>query len=86
MISTEDIKNKEVINICDGNSLGYVYDVEINLEDGIIEGIIVPAEHSFFDFLSKGKDNLLIKWSEIKTIGEDVILVEVKNLFKEYNM
>lgn len=52
MMSTQDLRNKEVINIYDGKSLGYVYDIEINLEKGIIEGIIVPAQKSFFNFLA----------------------------------
>jgi sporulation protein YlmC with PRC-barrel domain len=44
MISTQDLRNKEVINIYDGKSLGYVYDIEVNLEKGIIEGLIVPEQ------------------------------------------
>lgn len=86
MISTEDIKNKEVINICDGCSLGYVYDIELNLQDGFIEGIIVPSQRSGFSLLPRGREDYLIRWQDIRTIGEDVILVEVKNLFKGYNM
>jgi YlmC/YmxH family sporulation protein len=50
MISTQELRNKEVINIYDGKSLGFVYDIEINLEKGIIEGIIVPAQRSFSVF------------------------------------
>ena len=41
MLSTEGIKNKEVINISDGRSLGYVGDIEVNLELGKIEGIVL---------------------------------------------
>ena len=43
MLSTDKLKNKEVINISDGRSLGFVSDIEVNLEKGAIEGIIIPA-------------------------------------------
>ena len=32
MISTDKLKNKEVINISDGRSLGFVYDIEVDLD------------------------------------------------------
>lgn len=80
MISTQDLRNKEVINIYDGKSLGYVYDIEVNLEKGLIEGIIVPAHRRFFSFFGKGEDDYVIKWKDIKRIGDDVILVDVAGL------
>lgn len=81
MISTQNIKNKEVINIYDGKSLGFVYDIELNLEKGIIEGIIVPAQRSFFNFFGRGDNDYVIKWKDIKRIGDDVILVDVAGIF-----
>ena len=81
MISTQDLKNKEVINIYDGKSLGYVYDIEVNLEKGMIEGIIVPAQRSFFNFFGRGENDYVIKWKDIKRIGDDVILVDVAGVF-----
>ena len=81
MISTQNLKNKEVINIYDGKSLGFVYDIEVNLEKGIIEGIIVPAQKSFFSFFSRGDNDYVIKWKDIKRIGDDVILVDVAGVF-----
>ena len=80
MISTQDLRNKEVINIYDGKSLGYVYDIEVNLEKGLIEGIIVPAQRRFFSFFGRGEDDYVIKWKDIKRIGDDVILVDVAGL------
>lgn len=80
MLSTEGIKNKEVINITDGKSLGYVGDIEVNLEEGRIEGIVLPADKGIFGFFSSGAEDIVIKWENIKTIGDDVILVEVYNM------
>jgi len=82
MISTQDLKNKEVINIYDGKSLGFVYDIEINLEKGVIEGIIVPAQKSFFSFFGLKDNDYVIKWKDIKRIGDDVILVDVAGILE----
>lgn len=76
MISTQDIKNKEVINIYDGKSLGFVEDIEVNLEKGTIEGIIVPEPRGFFSFFGRPGEQV-IRWRDIKRIGDDVILVDV---------
>ena len=76
MMSTYDIRNKEVINIYDGRSLGFVEDVELNLQKGTIEALIIPAERGPFGFFSKGED-LVIRWRDIKRIGDDVILVDI---------
>ena len=48
MLSTDKLKNKEVINIHDGRSLGFIYDIEVNLEEGTIDGIVIPAEKGIF--------------------------------------
>jgi YlmC/YmxH family sporulation protein len=77
MISTDKLKNKEVINIADGRSLGFVYDIEVDLERGAIDGILIPAQKGFMGFFSKGEDDVIIKWSKVKTVGDDVILVDL---------
>ena len=82
MISTEDIKNKEVINIFDGRSMGYVSDIEINLEAGTIEGIVIPSLKNFFNIFGKGEEDYVVKWEKIKTIGDDVILVDIETMIE----
>ncbi len=72
-----DFKHKEVINIKDGKRLGYVQDVCANLETGMITAIIVPgASNRFLSFMSSSSD-IVIKWEDIKCIGNDLILVEI---------
>lgn len=77
MLSTDKLKNKEVINMRDGRSLGFVYDIEVNLEQGTIDGIIIPAERGLFRFFSGKEDDFIVKWDRIKTIGDDVVLVDI---------
>ena len=38
MLSTDKLKNKEVINIYDGRSMGFVSDIEVDLEKALSEG------------------------------------------------
>jgi len=71
-----DFKHKEVINIIDGKRLGFVQDVNANLESGIITSIVVPGNNKLFNVFSS--NDIVIPWQDIKCIGDDVILVELK--------
>lgn len=71
-----DFKHKEVINISDGKRLGFVQDVTADFKTGTINEIIVPGNTKILNLFSS-KEELTIPWSAIKTIGEDVILVEI---------
>ncbi|MBR3705714.1 MAG: YlmC/YmxH family sporulation protein [Firmicutes bacterium] len=77
MLSTDKLKNKEVINISDGKSLGFVNDIEVDLERGTIGGIVIPVQRSVFGWFSRGENDMLIKWEKVKTVGDDVILVDL---------
>ena len=76
--NSEDFREKEVINVCDGKRLGCVSEVEFNVCDGRLTAIIVPAEGGFLGFGSK--ERIVIPWEKIVRIGEDVILVNAEGL------
>ena len=71
-----DFKHKEVINIKTAKRLGFVQDVTADLETGRIKEIIVPGSSKFFNFFSTGNE-IVIPWTSIKVIGDDIILVEI---------
>lgn len=71
-----DFKHKEVINITDGKRLGFVQDVNADLETGTITSIIVPGSTRLISFFSSNND-IIIPWQNIKCIGDDIILVEI---------
>ena len=73
--STCELKDKEVINLCDGRRLGYISDFIIDLCDGRITAIRVPEDGGCFGF--RRGEEIVIPWGKIQTIGEDAILVEV---------
>ena len=69
------MQNKTIINLIDGKNIGNIIDLEIN-EDGTNRGLIVE-KHKFLISSLSNKKEILIKWEEIKKIGEDVILVSI---------
>ena len=79
MLSTSELREKEIINISDGRKLGFIYDIELNLEKGRIEALIVPGPGKFLGIFGKDND-FVVPWKDIKKIGVDVILVELKDI------
>ncbi len=71
-----DFKHKEVINIKNATRLGYVQDVTADFKTGTILEIIVPGKSSLFNIFSTGNE-IVIPWTAIKSIGDDLILVEI---------
>ena len=56
---------------------GYVQDVCADLETGKITSIIVPGgSHKLLNFFSSEND-ILIPWEKIRSIGDELILVEI---------
>ncbi|MBQ7161027.1 MAG: YlmC/YmxH family sporulation protein [Clostridia bacterium] len=70
-----DLRNKDVINVCNGKCLGCVIDVEIDVCTGRLLALIVPGDTKMFIFSSKGE--LRIPWDRITKIGSDAILVSI---------
>ncbi|WP_281888100.1 YlmC/YmxH family sporulation protein [Paenibacillus sp. YYML68] len=72
-----DFQAKDVINIVDGKRLGHVSDLELDLRQGRIEAIVVPASTRFLGLFG-GSSDLVIPWRNVLKIGADVILVKVE--------
>jgi len=73
--NTCELRDKEVINLCDGVRLGCPTDFEINTCDGKITALIVEGQGGFLGF-GQSKD-IIIPWCKIECIGEDAILVRL---------
>ncbi len=72
-----DLRCKEVINVCDGGRLGCVTDLELDLCTGTILAIMVPGEGRLLGLI-RPRDGLVIPFCRIQKIGEDVILVDLR--------
>lgn len=78
VLKNSELKMKDVIDINRGKKLGFIDDVDIELDEGRIKAFIIPAHNNrLLRFFSK-KQDIVIGWDEIKKIGEDVILVDLK--------
>lgn len=78
MVRISDFQVKDVVSISDGRKLGNVEDIDINLDNGTIESIIVGGSSGKMFGLFGKEDEVVIPWSNIVKIGTDVILVRFK--------
>ncbi|MBQ9980036.1 MAG: YlmC/YmxH family sporulation protein [Oscillospiraceae bacterium] len=79
-----ELRCKEIINVCDGARLGFIRDMEIDTESGCICSIIVPERTGLRSIFFKCGE-IIIPWNCISKIGEDLILVEIKNCRREHH-
>ena len=80
MSNFSDLRNKEVINISDGKRLGYVCDIEVDITGGTLTALVLPGSKGMLWVLGKNSD-IIIPWTQIKKIGDDIILVEITEKF-----
>lgn len=74
-----DLRQKEVVNLCDGKRLGCICDVIVDVSCGKIEAIVVPGQCGISSIFKGGKD-IIVPWNKICKFGEDVILVDSQRL------
>jgi sporulation protein YlmC with PRC-barrel domain len=77
LLQYNKLKNKRVINIYNGKFIGYVTDINIELPGGEISSISV--QYPFFKRIvyPLSITKVLVLWSNIVSIGKDVILVNI---------
>lgn len=72
--SMTDMGYKEVINLENGQRLGYIGDAEFDCKCGRITAFIIFGRRRLFGILGRCED-IRIKWDEIEKIGEDIVLI-----------
>ena len=70
----DELKSKQVVCVKDGCVLGYVSDVELDVDTGELVSIIIFGKPRFFGILGREED-IVIPWKNIKVIGNETILV-----------
>lgn len=73
------LREKEIINICDGACLGRISDLELDDCTGQICSIVVPGPPKLFGLI-RNSEELVIPFCSIQKIGDDVILVDIRDL------
>lgn len=74
-----ELVGKEIINICDGMRITFIHECELafNEKEGRIHSLLLPPKSSFGTFFNPNK-TVVIPWHEIKKIGEEIIIVDMK--------
>jgi len=74
-----ELKYKEVVNLADGARLGFVCDLEFDIETGRVTSLVIPGPLRLLGIFGREED-YIVPWEAITKIGEDIILVryEVK--------
>ena len=80
-ISFVDIREKEVINIFDGKKLGHIIDIVFDSASGQVHGVVVPGIKKFM----RKSEDIFVPISNLKKIGEDVLLIKLSPQDKEEN-
>lgn len=71
-----DLRDKQVICVCNGIALGPVCDVEFDTSCGKLISIVVFGRCRCMGLFGREED-IIIPWNEIKVIGPDTILVGI---------
>lgn len=69
-----ELQSKQIVNIKDGKNIGKIVDAVIDSNGNTIS-FIVQRSKLLMNII--GKNDIEIKWTQIKKIGEDVILVDI---------
>ena len=71
-----ELSKKDIINIKDGKRVGKIVDVEFDINNGYMIRFIIESSNIIKSIFSN-TDELTIKFSQIKKLGEDVILIDI---------
>lgn len=71
-----DLKEKEVINCKDCKRLGYIADLELDMENGRVIAIIVPGPGKLLSCFCTGSE-YYIRFCNIVRVGPDIVLVDI---------
>ena len=74
-----NLRLKEIISIEEGSRFGYIGDLEIDLETGVIKSLVVRGKLRLFGLLGREED-LIIPWKSVQRFGADTILVDYADL------
>lgn len=72
-----ELRQKEVINVCDCQRIGVVTDVEFDPRTGMVCQLIVPGHGKWCGLFGRDVE-YVIGWKCVRQIGTDIILVDVR--------
>ena len=79
ILSYNELRKRDVVNIADGRSFGKITDLKLEFPRGILKGIVVNEGRKSGIIGLFCKNEIFIDEKNIVRIGGDVILVNIKN-------
>ena len=79
MVSLSVLCEKDIISISTGQNIGRADDIEFSEKTAVVENLVVYGRPKLFGLLGRGKD-IRIAWSDVITIGQDVILINSREI------
>jgi YlmC/YmxH family sporulation protein len=76
--SLHELKCKEVINVENGEKIGFIDDIEFESESGLILAFVIFGRERLWGILGRD-DDIVLSCKDIELIGKDTILVRLKN-------
>lgn len=76
LLPLSQLRKMEIVDIHEGKRLGFISDIIFNEDLTRAESLVIPPEGGLFSLFKK-KDEIHIKWHQIKVIGVDIILVDL---------
>ncbi len=78
-----ELRMLDIVNVKDGRRLGPIKDLDLDLERGVVKGIVVPgaSRGGGWSLFGGGRsEDVMIPWERVKKIGVDVILVDANDM------
>ena len=79
MMRISDIMEKEIINVKNGKKLGFITDIDLDVENGKVSSFSITG--SSVNFFSRGAEIDTVFWRDILRIGCDTIIVSIGSNF-----
>jgi YlmC/YmxH family sporulation protein len=77
-VRLSELSGKEIVDINKAERLGVLgqTDLEINVNNGQIEAMLIPTL-KWFGMKKQGGD-IRVEWEQIKKVGQDMIIIDMK--------
>lgn len=83
-MNLSDLQEKEVIDIATGKRIGTIVDIIVS-QTGSISKLILEERRNSRKLFSFVKEDVYLEWKQIIKIGDDIILVDSKNILDYYS-
>ena len=83
--SLAELKDKDIINICNGENLGYADDIRLDTRTAAVTGLILFGKPRYFGLFG-AREKSIITYEQIRLIGKDVILVSLEKAPDLFNI